>query len=59
MEVDWNPALRAASLKARHGIAYADCVVAALAQQLRTKVITGDSDFRRLEKDVKLLWAGA
>jgi ribonuclease VapC len=56
--VDWALALRAARLKAKYAIAYADCFAAALAQQLRTKVVTGDPEFRRLEKEVKVLWVG-
>lgn len=56
--VDWNLALRAARLKAKYAVAYADCFAAALGQQLRTKVVTGDPEFRRFGRDVKLLWVG-
>ena len=51
----------AAELKARFPIAYADCFVAALAMRYRSPVITGDDDFRRLEKlgILSVDWIGA
>jgi len=52
LDVDEEMALSAARLKAASGIGYADCFVAALAQRLGAAVVTGDSDFRKLEDTV-------
>jgi ribonuclease VapC len=49
-------ALRAAHLKARHQMAYADCFAAALALELGATVVTGDPEFREVEGEVPVLW---
>jgi ribonuclease VapC len=56
VEVDKELALAAAHLKARHRIAYADCLAAALAQRLGGAVVTGDPDFRQVEHLVAVEW---
>ncbi|MCX6636863.1 MAG: type II toxin-antitoxin system VapC family toxin [Acidobacteria bacterium] len=55
-DVDWALTRRAARLKTKYRRAYADCFAAALAQQLRCTVATGDPEFRQLEKEVKVQW---
>lgn len=50
-EADRSLTLAAARLKAAYRISYADCFVAALAQQLDAAVVTGDPDFALLEAD--------
>lgn len=55
-DVDWELTRRAVRLKTKYRLAYADCFAAALAQQLRCKVVTGDPEFRQLEKEVKVQW---
>jgi ribonuclease VapC len=35
---------------------YADCFAAALARMRRAELVTGDEDFKMVEKDVKILW---
>ncbi len=47
----------AASLKARFPIAYADAFAAALAQKYNCPLLTGDLEFRRLDK-LELDWIG-
>lgn len=56
VEVDRELALAAAHLKARHEMAYADCLAAALAQRLEAPVVTGDPDFQQLEHLVSIEW---
>lgn len=56
VDVDREIALAAAHLKARHRIAYADCLAAALAQRLDAAVVTGDPDFAQLEGVVRIEW---
>ncbi len=46
----------AAGLKAQHPIAYADAFAAATAQHLKVPVVTGDPEFRHLERIVTVVW---
>jgi len=46
----------AARLKDRYHIAYADCFAAALAKQQDASVLTGDPEFKQLEKEVHIIW---
>ena len=48
--------LAAASLKSTHRISYADAFAAAAAQELQAIVVTGDPEFRRLERKVTIEW---
>ena len=48
--------IAAAKLKANHSVSYADCFAAALGIQKKAKVITGDPEFKKLEKDVAVEW---
>jgi predicted nucleic acid-binding protein len=50
--------MRAAYLKAQYPISYADAFAAALAEQEKAILITGDRDFKRVEKIVKIEWLG-
>lgn len=56
VDVDRELALAAAHLKARHEMAYADCLATALAQHLDAQVVTGDPDFRQVEGLVAIQW---
>lgn len=56
VDVDLSLAMSAARLKAGAGVGYADCFVGALAQHLGGIVVTGDSDFRRIEDVVPIEW---
>ena len=47
--VDLPLVRRAASIKARGGLSYADCFAAAAAEQLQCPVLTGDREFQRVE----------
>lgn len=53
---DWELTRMAASFKARYRLAYGDCFAAALAKRHRAEVLTGDPEFRQLEKEVKVRW---
>jgi ribonuclease VapC len=48
---------RAASLKGRFPISYADAFVAALAQKHNCPLMTGDPEFRRVDR-LELDWIG-
>jgi predicted nucleic acid-binding protein len=53
-----DPALAdsAADLKARFRISLAAAFAAALAKELKAELITGDSEFKPLEKQIKIKW---
>ncbi|MEP7357507.1 MAG: type II toxin-antitoxin system VapC family toxin [Anaerolineales bacterium] len=55
-DIDMGLALNAARFKARHKMSLADCFAAALAVQVDGELVTGDSEFRSVVKEVKLLW---
>ena len=46
----------AARIKAIKRIAYADCFAVALARLKKAELYTGDSEFKTVEKDVKVVW---
>jgi len=48
--------MHAAYLKAQHPITYADAFAAALAEQEKAILVTGDRDFKRVEKKIKIEW---
>lgn len=49
-------ARQAAIYKATHKMAYADCFAAALAKQKNAELVTGDPEFKTVEKEVKIIW---
>lgn len=54
--VDLEIANIAAVFKATKRISYADCFVASLAKLGKAELVTGDEDFRQVEKEIKILW---
>lgn len=56
VDVDIQLAKEAGRFKALHKLSYADCFVAALAKLHRGEVITGDKEFKALEKEIKISW---
>lgn len=48
--------LSAARIKAEHSLSYADAFTVALAQELDAILVTGDPEFRAVEKIVKVMW---
>jgi predicted nucleic acid-binding protein len=46
----------AADFKARHKISLADAFAAALAKELKAELVTGDAEFKALEKELKVAW---
>lgn len=54
--VDTELSLSAARLKTTHDLGYADAFAAALALQKNGELVTGDKDFKPLEKDLKIHW---
>jgi len=55
-----DPLVReAAEIKAEHPIAYADAFCAALAQRHQGRILTGDPEFKAIEKWVAVQWLPA
>lgn len=48
----------AADFKSRHKLSLADAFAAALAREKKLELVTGDPEFRALEKDIKIQWLG-
>ena len=53
---DLAVARQAAIYKATHHLALADAFAAALAWNLKAKLVTGDPEFRQLEKEIGVQW---
>jgi uncharacterized protein len=56
VDPDWSLIRIAASFKARFRLAYADCFAAALAKVHQCQVVTGDPEFKQLEKEIQVFW---
>jgi predicted nucleic acid-binding protein len=49
-------ARQAAIFKAAHRMSYADCFAAALAKLKNAELVTGDPEFKAVEKEIKIQW---
>ena len=49
-------ARQAAIFKATHKMSYADCFAAALAKENKAELVTGDPEFKEVEKEIKINW---
>lgn len=56
IDADQNTTIEAAHFKAFHKISYADAFAAALAKTRKAQLVTGDPEFKTLEKLVSLFW---
>jgi ribonuclease VapC len=61
LPIDFHPTNRAladtaADFKARFKISLADAFAAALAKEKKADLITGDPEFKALEKEIKISW---
>jgi len=56
IDIDEDLALAAAHIKAEHSIAYADCFAAALSKLQKAVLVTGDPEFKKLEKEIEIFW---
>ena len=53
---DWELTRIAASFKAKGKMSYADCFGAALAKQKKARLLTGDPEFKQVEKVIHIEW---
>ena len=61
LPVEFHPATRAladqaAIYKAAHKMSLADAFAAALAKEMKAELVTGDPEFKALEKEIKVHW---
>jgi len=56
VETDWELIRDAAMIKAQYPMAFADCFAAALAFRMDAFLMTGDPEFRQIEKKLNILW---
>ena len=49
-------ARQAAIFKATRKMSYADCFAAALAKEKKAELVTGDPEFKEVEKEIKINW---
>ena len=55
---DLNLTRQAAIYKATRKMSYADCFAAALAKSKNAELVTGDPEFKEMEKEIKIGWLG-
>jgi ribonuclease VapC len=53
---DLKLARQAAIFKATRKMAYADCFAAALAKEKKAELVTGDPEFKEVEKEIRIVW---
>lgn len=56
VNVDQELAKQAGIYKSEKKMSYADCFAAALAKLKKASLITGDKEFREVEKEIKIHW---
>jgi predicted nucleic acid-binding protein len=56
VEVNRDFAYEAAKLKGKYRIAYADCFAVVLSLKLNAILVTGDSDFNKLQERISIQW---
>lgn len=56
VDVDWELTLEAARFKSQNKMSYADCYAAALAKVKKADLVTGDKEFKAVEKEIKIEW---
>jgi ribonuclease VapC len=64
LPIEFHPATReladlAAIYKATYRLSLADAFAAALAKEKKAELVTGDPEFKPLEKEIKILWLAA
>ena len=56
VDVDWDLTVEAVRFKSKHKMSYADCYAAALAKIRKADLVTGDTEFKAVEDQVKIQW---
>ena len=56
VEIDWDLTRAAARFKSKYRMSCADCFAAAIAQRSKAELVTGDSEFKQVEGDLRIFW---
>jgi predicted nucleic acid-binding protein len=56
VDLTWDIAREAASLRLKTKMSYADCCAAACSKMLKLPLVTSDYDFKVFEREVKIQW---
>jgi len=56
VEANWHLTHEAARYKSKHRMAYADCFAAALTKQKEAVLLTGDPEFKQIEREITIHW---
>ncbi len=56
VDADWTLSRQAAVFKSQYKISYADAFAAALAKTRDAVLLTGDNEFKQIEKEIKIKW---
>jgi predicted nucleic acid-binding protein len=59
VSIDQQLAEDAGALKAVHRMSLADCFAAALTAKVKGEILTGDSEFKAVERLIRVVWLGA
>ena len=55
-DADWTLTQEAARFKSLNKMSYADCYAAALAKSKKADLVTGDTEFKPLDGEIKISW---
>lgn len=56
IDANWTLTREAAGYKSRYKMSYADCFAAALAEQKKAYLVTGDPEFERVDQEIQIIW---
>ena len=56
VDVGWKLAREVSRFKTRGKMSFADCFAAALAKEEKADLVTGDTEFRQVESEIKIHW---
>src|SRR3989304_10546116 len=55
-DADWTLTQEAARFKSQNKMSYADCFASALAKSKKADLVTGDTEFKPLDGEIKIQW---
>ena len=56
VDADWSLAKDAGNFKSKNKMSFADCFAAALAKQRAATLLTGDPEFKQVEREITITW---
>lgn len=56
VEAHWELAHEAGKFKAKNQMSFADCFAAALAKHKTATLLTGDKEFKQIEREITITW---